>query len=188
MARPMPSAGDPTAAEALAGVRRVEPQGVVDITTNRSPGGAATQPVQPVQAAPAAPPPTPFEDIMFDRWRKTQAALGGPEAGQKQAALLLGLLDGLGATVPQEAWIETSGAVREMAALPPPGLLAALDQAAAERRVGETILLMLAVMGSDGPEKLHPSVARTVVRALATAGFAAEARALALEVAFGAEI
>jgi hypothetical protein len=94
----------------------------------------------------------------------------------------------LGATVPQEAWIETTGAVREMAALPPPGLMAALDQAAAQRRVGETILLALAVLGNDGPEKLHPSVARAVVRALATAGFAAEARALALEVAFGADI
>ncbi len=185
-ARALPPVGGPTAADALAGVRRVEPQAVVEVVTNRSTAAAAApQPGQPAQVA-APPPPSPFEDIMFDRWRKTQSGLAGPEAGQKRAALLLSLLDGLGAVVPQEAWIESSGAVREMAALPPPGLMAALDQAAARGRSGETILLMLAVLGGDGPEKLHPSVVRSVVNALASAGFAAEARALALEVAFGA--
>ncbi|MDH3240189.1 MAG: hypothetical protein OEO83_05935 [Alphaproteobacteria bacterium] len=183
-ARVMPPEGGPTAADALAGVRRVAPQPVVEVVTNRSDAAPPPQPGQAVQAPP--PPPSPFEDIMFDRWRKTQAGLAGPEAAQKRAALLLSLLDGLGAAVPQEAWIESSGAVREMAALPPPGLIAALEQAAAQNRVGETVLLALAVLGGDGPEKLHPSVAGTVVRALAAAGFGSEARALALEVAFGA--
>jgi hypothetical protein len=184
-ARALLPVGGPTAADALAGVRRVEPQAVVEVVTGRSAAAAAPQAAQPAQVA-ATPPPSPFEGIMFDRWRKTQSGLAGPEAGQKRAALLLSLLDGLGAVVPQEAWIESSGAVREMAALPPPGLMAALDQAAARGRAGETVLLMLTVLGGDGPEKLHPSVARAVVNALARAGFAAEARALALEVAFGA--
>jgi hypothetical protein len=192
-ARVTPPEGAPSAADALAGVRRVQPQPLVELITQggsgaapaaREPAAAGPAPAAlPAAAAAAAPP---FEDVMFDRWRKVQAGLAGEVTAQRRAAMLLGLLDALGAQVPQQAWIESAGAVREMAALPPPGLIQALDDAARGPRLGETILLVLAVLGPDEPEKLHPSVAGAAVRALVAAGLPAEARALALQVVFGA--
>ncbi len=187
----------PTAADALAGVRRVQPQPLVELITQGgsaaapaaqapAPAGPATAAVPATPAAAPAAPAPPFEDVMFDRWRKVQAGLAGEVTAQRRAAMLLGLLDALGSEVPQQAWIESSGAVREMAALPPPGLMRALDDAARGGRLGETILLVLAVLGPDEPDKLHPSVAGAAVRALVAAGLPGEARALALQVAFGA--
>ncbi len=96
------------------------------------------------------------------------------------------MLNALGIDIPQEAWLETAPPVREMAALPPPGLLAALERSASQRRAGETVLLALAVLGGDSAEKIHPAVIGPVLRALVDVGLGNEARALALDVAFGA--
>lgn len=182
--------GTPTAAEALAGVRRVERQGVVSVITTR-PEPVTQQPLE-VQAQPQSQPqPQPvaapkFEDAMFDRWRKVQVGVAGEVTAQRRTVLLLSLLDALGVTVPQTAWLETVGGVREMAALPPAGVVQALENAAEAGRLGETVLLTLALLGTDEPEKLHPTVVSAIVKALARVGLAPEARALALEVAFGA--
>lgn len=171
----------PTAADALAEVRTVGPGPVVDLVTG---GGPAVVRERLAAKAKAASKPT-FDRAMFARWRKAQAA--GPEpAAPARGALLLTLLDALGVAVPPEGWLETVGPGREMAAVPPPGLVAALDRSAKEGRVGETVLLALTVLGADAPEKLHPSAIGPVLRALVGIGLGREARALALEVAFGA--
>lgn len=171
----------PTAADALAKVRTVGPRPVVDPVTGT---GSAVVRETLIMSTKAAPKPT-FDHAMFARWRKARAA-GGETAVPAAGALLLTLLDGLGVEVPPEGWLETVGPGREMAAVAPPGLVAALDRSAKEGRVGETVLLALAVLGADAPEKLHPSAIGPVVRALVAIGLAREARALALEVAFGA--
>ena len=171
----------PTAADALAKVRTVGPRPVADPVTG---AGSAVVRETLVMSTKAAPKPT-FDHAMFARWRKARAA-GGETAVPAGGALLLTLLDALGVEVPPEGWLETVGPGREMAAVAPPGLVAALDRSAKEGRVGETVLLALAVLGADPPEKLHPSAIGPVVRALVAIGLAREARALALEVAFGA--
>ena len=171
----------PTAADALAKVRSVGPRPVVDLVTG---AGSAVVRETLVMSTKAAPKPT-FDHAMFARWRKARAA-GRETAAPAGGALLLTLLDALGVEVPPEMWMETVGPGREMAALPPPGLVAALDRSAKDGRVGETVLLALTVLGADAPGKLHPSAIGPVVRALVGIGLAREARALALEVAFGA--
>jgi hypothetical protein len=176
------TAKGPTAAKALAGVRAVALAPVVDLVTGAGPAKAKENPG--MKAMPAHQ--TQFDTAMFARWRKAMAAKGETIVSAR-GALLLTLLDALGVKVPQGAWLETVGPVGELAAVPPPGLLAALDRGAKEGRVGETVLLALTVLGADSPGKLHPSAVGPVVRALVAIGLAQEARALALEVAFGAE-
>jgi hypothetical protein len=173
----------PTAADALAEVRAVGPSPVVDLVTG---AGPAVVRETLVTKAKAAPKPA-FDSAMFARWRKARA-VGDETVAPARGALLLTLLDALGVEVPSQAWLETVGPVREMAAPPPPGLVAALDRSAKEGRVGETVLLALAVLGADAPAKIHPSAIGPVVRALVDIGLAREARALAREVAFGAEL
>ena len=171
----------PTAADALAEVRTVEPRPEVDPVT-----GAGPSVVREELVTKAKVPSEPaFDNAMFTRWREARST-GGKTVTPAQGALLLSLLDALGVKVPSQAWLATVGPGREMGALPPPGLVAALDRGAKEGRVGETVLLALAVLGADAPGKLHPSVIGPVVRALVGIGLVPEARALALEVAFGA--
>ncbi len=52
----------------------------------------------------------------------------------------------------------------------------------------QILTLSLVVLGADQPERLHPAVVGPVIRALVAAGLAKEARALAVEIAFGAGI
>jgi hypothetical protein len=171
----------PTAADALAEVRSVETRPGADPVT-----GAGPSIVREKLVAKAKLPSEPaFDNAMFALWRQARVT-GGETAPPAHGALLLTLLDALGVEVPPQAWLETVGPAREVAALPPPGLVAALDRSAKKGRVGETVLLALAVLGADAPGKLHPSVIGPVVRALVGIGLAREARALALEVAFGA--
>ena len=143
--------------------------------------------VKPMPAPKPATPKTDFDGAMFGRWLKAQEA-DGKVVAEARAALVLTLLDALGADIPQAAWLKTANTRREAASLPAPGLIAALGLAARAGRIGETVLLTLVVLGADGPERLHPSVVGAVVRALVAVGLAKEARALAIEVAFGAGV
>lgn len=164
----------PTAADALAGARSVERGPVLDLFTRPA---VANETAQTTAKAP------PFDSEMFSRWREALPA-AEESVSQGQAALLLTLLDALGVSVPASAWLDTVGQVRELGALPQPGLVAALESSSKEGRVGETVLMALALLGTDTTEKLHPSVIGPVVRGLARVGLIREARALALEVAF----
>ncbi len=143
--------------------------------------------VKPLPAPKPATTKSDFDEAMFARWVKAQEAEGKVVA-EARSALLLTLLDALGTDIPQSAWLKTANTRREAASLPAPGLIAALRIAARAGRVGETVLLTLVVLGADEPERLHPAVVGPVVRALVAAGLAKEARALAVEIAFGAGI
>ncbi|MDX1485301.1 MAG: hypothetical protein R3229_12560 [Alphaproteobacteria bacterium] len=171
----------PTAAEALAGVRTVAPQPIIDLVA-KDPGVPDTTVTAAVPTAPAQPA---FDATTFWRWYAAQAE-AAPGAEKARAALLLALFEGMGMSIPQNAWIETAATVREMSALPSPGLLAALRNAADGGRVAETVLLALAVLSGDGPDKLHPLVADAVLGSLVGVGLEDEARTLAMEIAFGA--
>ena len=62
-------------------------------------------------------------------------------------------------------------------------LMALLDIAAQNLRVGETILLSLLVLGESGPPQANPTVLHKVIKSLRTLGLEREARALAVEAA-----
>jgi len=172
------------------GLNLVLPVGSVAAPVEASTGGPTAAPASEIEQeslvkkAMASPKPE-FNSAMFSQWRKAHAT-GSENDALVHGALLLTLLDALGMDVPPQAWLETVGSARELGALPPPGLLAALDRSAKEDRVGETVLLVLAVLEADAPKNIHPLVIGPVVGALVRIGLVREARALALEVAYGA--
>jgi hypothetical protein len=67
--------------------------------------------------------------------------------------------------------------------LPDAALLYALDEASESRRLGETVLLSLIVLGEHGPGASHTFALSAVLAALGRIGLEAEARALAIEAA-----
>ncbi|MDA1133058.1 MAG: antifreeze protein, partial [Proteobacteria bacterium] len=64
-----------------------------------------------------------------------------------------------------------------------PAVFYALRNAADAGRLGETVLLALLALGDAGSEGAGPATLRLVIDALRRVGFAAEARAIALEAA-----
>jgi hypothetical protein len=163
---------------------------VVDVQTTgrRAMGGKATR--EDLAGKNLNPPrvaseKSDFDAAMFARWMEIQMA-DGRVVAEARSALLLTLLDALGVDVPQGAWVMTLNNRRDAASLPAPGLIAALRVGARAGRIGESVLLSLAVLGPDAPDGLHPSVIGPVLRGLVAVGLAKEARALAIEVAFGA--
>ena len=58
-----------------------------------------------------------------------------------------------------------------------------LIEAAAAKRVGETVLYSLAALGGDGPASIDLLALSRVIEALRAVGLVADARALALEAA-----
>jgi hypothetical protein len=58
----------------------------------------------------------------------------------------------------------------------------ALDRAAAERRLGETVLLALHMLGGE-PQATHPEALTAGLRALRAVGLNQEARAIAMATA-----
>jgi hypothetical protein len=68
-------------------------------------------------------------------------------------------------------------------AAPSAALLYALDEASESRRIGETVLLSLIVLGADGPGESHAYALSVALTALGRVGLETEARALAIEAA-----
>ncbi|MGE3931646.1 MAG: hypothetical protein AB7F67_00275 [Rhodospirillaceae bacterium] len=104
-------------------------------------------------------------------------------AAVRRQFLRLAALDGFERAIGTPRWLALSRAMRAapVAALADPALLLALREAAAEGRVGETVLLALVVLGGDGAAAVQPPTLNAVVAALRTAGLEAEAQAIALE-------
>jgi len=104
-------------------------------------------------------------------------------AAERRLIVNLAALDGFERAVGARRWLAASRAARGTPPASPgdPALLLALGEAAAENRVGETVLLALVVLGKDGPAAAHPLVLRAVVNALRTANLEADAQAIALE-------
>lgn len=67
--------------------------------------------------------------------------------------------------------------------LPATALLYALKEASEMRRLGETVLLVLLVLGEEGPAQSHPMALNAALSGLMQAGLEREARALAIEAA-----
>jgi hypothetical protein len=118
----------------------------------------------------------------FDSEAMTAWLAGTPDA-QTKAAPLLALLEGIGVPVPEMAW-------HQLMAWPSPGptpappapLWRTLDRAAAERRLGETVLLALHMLGGR-PEAAHPEAVVAGLRGLRAVGLNQEARAIAIATA-----
>lgn len=115
------------------------------------------------------------------------AAHGDPTDGAARVAFLSALVQ---AAIGGDA-VAGDAAARSVALSAPaetgPGASAALlhmlDRAAAKGRVGEAVILALAGLAVDAPDKLAPSTMTAAVRALADVGLQRDARRLAVEAA-----
>ncbi len=98
------------------------------------------------------------------------------------AALEIVLLDALGLQMPASVWdaLLVSGGLPggEVA---PVAVSQRLKLASGQKRVGETVLLVLAALSKDGPAKAHPQTLSETVKALRIVGLEQEARRLAAE-------
>ena len=120
-----------------------------------------------------------FDPAGFDRWL---ASLPEADRPLKGATALI-LLDALGASVPAESWapfLDAAGSARSSP------LLAPLARAADAGRIGETVLLSLAVLGSGDADKWAPETTSAALSALLRVNLNADAQALALEAATAA--
>ncbi|MBI1213168.1 MAG: hypothetical protein GC190_17015 [Alphaproteobacteria bacterium] len=104
-----------------------------------------------------------------------------------RAAREIPLFDALGYLIPPDAqWALTANTT---GVVPTPEQAQALDamtQAAAQHRVGETILNALIALGKAGPERAEGRTVSRVVKALVAVGLTEEARAIAIEAVLGA--
>lgn len=132
---------------------------------------AGTVPVAHVHAT--------FDPAAFNRWLASLPEADRPVKG----ALALTLLDALGASVPAENWAPFLDAAASMRSSP---LLAPLARSAEAGRIGETVLLSLAVLGSGDSDKWAPETTSAAVSALMRVNLDADAQALALEAAIAA--
>lgn len=112
-----------------------------------------------------------------------------PEARARVAGQLA-LLQAMGVAVPEEAWRRTADPEETAPApadlRPPtadPALWQRLAEASADRRVGETALAALLLLGNAGPAGTPPAVVARVVGALRAVGLDNDARAIAREAA-----
>nr|CAM74180.1 hypothetical protein MGR_2053 [Magnetospirillum gryphiswaldense MSR-1] len=92
--------------------------------------------------------------------------------------MVLGVLAGLGAKVPDSAWLEV---LSLPAGGPNPGLFALMQGAALDARLGGTLLAGLSTMGDVPLDRVDPMTLSEVISALAVVGLAEDARQLALE-------
>ncbi|CAO3441689.1 hypothetical protein [Azospirillum argentinense] len=102
----------------------------------------------------------------------------------------LALLQAMGVAVPGEAWRRTTVSDDEAPmtadsrpAMADPALWQRLTEASADRRVGETALAALLLLGEAGPAGTPPAVVARVVGALRAVGLDNDARAIAREAA-----
>ena len=120
------------------------------------------------------------------------AQQGDGDADESGAALarqswLAMLVDALGGRVDPEVWDHLLAEGPSMtASAPAPALAHALEAAAGEGRLGETVLLALLLLDGGGPAAGHVAAVAPAVSGLASVGLVEEARALALEAALRA--
>ena len=96
---------------------------------------------------------------------------------------LLALLEGVGAPIEAALWRDLlPGRDQRGAAAPASVLWRGLERAAAERRVGETVLYVLHMLNGR-PEDVHPEALVACLRALSRIGLDRDARAIAVATA-----
>ena len=126
-------------------------------------------------------------------WRALRAGMGAGGAGgdvglHRSQTLLRAAFQALGERDPL-SWgqIAAEGEVANRIA-PNAALLYALDDASESRRIGETVLLALIVLGAEGPGESHAYALSAALTALTRVGLETEARALAIEAALASGI
>ncbi len=124
-------------------------------------------------------------------WRALRAGMGagGGDVGlHRGQTLLRAAFQALGERDPL-SWgqIAAEGEVANRIA-PNAALLYALDEASESRRIGETVLLALIVLGAEGPGESHAYALSAALTALTRVGLETEARALAIEAALASGI
>lgn len=119
-------------------------------------------------------------DALVNWWVGEQERSG--DDAFERAAVILTLMDAVGYDVPETSWRELlESSLTVTAYLPSVQLWRALETAAANGRVGETVLLSLLALGEVGPAGADPTTLHTVVSALRGVGLETDARRLALE-------
>lgn len=117
-------------------------------------------------------------------WQGLESLDVSDEERQSKVALVFTLLNALGYEIPAAEWERLFAAPLTVTAyVPSPPLRHALQAAVTGRRVGETVLLSLLVLGDGGPAGADTNVLGDVVSALRAVDLGAEARAIALEAA-----
>ncbi|CAA7618693.1 antifreeze protein [Magnetospirillum sp. UT-4] len=141
------------------------------------PAAKAADALWPLSAVAAAMPGQPAGTQGFAAWRATLAGLP-PEIAARRTGVVLGVLAGLGAKVPEAAWLDT---LALPTGGPKPGLFAMLQAAALDARLGGTVLAALAAIGDTPLDRLDVLTLSEAVSALAVVGLGDEARRLAVE-------
>lgn len=128
----------------------------------------------------------PWNADKLAAWRGAAEA-GKPEAAQARIAAALTLFDALGDPVIGADWQPLyKGPVTVTGAMPSPMAWFGLRLAAAEKRVGLTVLHALAGLGETELAKQNPVNIGVMIWALKTAGLERDARAVALDAAIAA--
>ena len=115
-------------------------------------------------------------------WRAMHEGMGDQGLGRRQS-LLRASFQALGERDPLP-WNKIAAYGEAVSrTMPDAALLYALEEASEARRVGETVLLSLIVLGETGPAESHTLALGTVLSALGRVGLDQEARAIAIEAA-----
>ncbi|MDH3703505.1 MAG: hypothetical protein OEU46_19570, partial [Alphaproteobacteria bacterium] len=110
-----------------------------------------------------------------------------PEIAERRAGLALALLEAFGAVPPAEYWQHILGnAAGQQSKLPPVAYRFALRHAAGDGRRGETVLLLLLMIGDDPLQGADTGTLRDAILALRAIGMPQDAAALGLEAALEA--
>jgi len=105
----------------------------------------------------------------------------------ERAAREIPLFEALGYPIPPDAqWALTANTTGAVPSAAQSQALDTMAQAAAQNRLGETILNALIALGQTGPERAEGRTVSRVVKALVAVGLQEEARAIAIEAVLGA--
>ncbi len=133
-------------------------------------------------------PPLAWDGAAVAKWRQAQAT--NSPAGDP-AARLFAIFEGLGEPIGGSWSLIGQGGTGGGAAgagAPDPALWFNLGDAASKRRIGETVLLALYALGTDGPGAVNPIMLSRSIASLRQIGLDAEARAIAIEAAIAAGV
>jgi plasmid stability protein len=120
---------------------------------------------------------------MLEAWWEAAGGALDPVAHQR-GGLLLTLFAALGRDIRPEQWDDLlAGPLTEPSAVSSPALRQALAAAAADGRLGETVLLALLGLGAGGPQNAGLVTLEQTIAGLRTVALDQDARALAVEAA-----
>jgi hypothetical protein len=118
-----------------------------------------------------------IDGAAIEAWQRATSA------DQALAERLFASLEGVGASIAAGTWRDLlAGHDQRQQAAPATALWRGLEQAAAERRVGDTVLFVLHMLDGQ-PEAVHPEALVACLRSLARVGLDRDARAIAVATA-----